>query len=168
MRTAIALILVAGAAQSEPAPDIARLSHYMEPVAGCFDAAPDFDAAKACIAVQSGVCMDIEQDGYSTFGMSNCVRAETVAWDELLNVEYAMTRDRARSWDASETQPEYAVRAGALLDAQRVWITFRDAECALAYTEFGAGSMRTLSYTGCALDMTAERAIALRFMFQEM
>jgi uncharacterized protein YecT (DUF1311 family) len=112
--------------------------------------------------------MEQETDGYTTVGMMICAMVETAAWDDLLNAEYQKTRARAAAMDGFESQPEYAVRADRLLDAQRAWITFRDAECALAYSEFGAGTMRVLASSGCRLEMTADRTIQLKFMFGEM
>ena len=70
--------------------------------------------------------------------------------------------------DADEEEaayfPEFAVRAEKLLEAQRAWIVYRDAECALDYAEWGAGSMRNIAHADCRLQMTAERTIELRRM----
>ena len=92
--------------------------------------------------------------------------------------QMAMNADAARKAQAADralNQAYTAVMSKAspatrqlLRTSQRHWIAFRDAECALAYAEFGAGSMRVLSSAGCQLQMTAERAIALKFMFAEM
>lgn len=144
--------------------DFAMLYASVDP-AECLNSADAPDAAQACIGTVSGMCMEQEQDGYSTFGMMTCMMAETQAWDDLLNAEYALLRARAQAMDANESQPDYAVRADLLLDAQRAWITFRDAECALSYSEFGGGSMRVLNGSGCMMQMTAERTIELKFMF---
>jgi uncharacterized protein YecT (DUF1311 family) len=152
--------------QAELQPHVAERMHYMVDVAPCLAAADTPDDAQACIGSGSATCMETEADGYTTFGMAACTQAETQAWDDLLNSEYVALRDRARAMDAGETNPDYAVRADALLTAQRAWIAFRDAECALAYSEFGGGSMRRLSASGCHLQMTAERTIDLHFMFE--
>lgn len=152
--------------QAELQHHIAERIHYMADVAPCLLRAERPAGAQACIGEGAATCMDSEADGYTTFGMAACTQAETQTWDDLLNSEYAGLRDRARAMDAGETNPDYAVRADALLTAQRAWIAFRDADCALAYTEFGGGSMRRLSASGCHLQMTAERTIDLHFMFE--
>lgn len=162
-----ALLPVATFAQDSP--DVAARMPYMAPVAQCLEAAGDPAAAQACIGRGAATCMDTDPaQNQTTAGMMFCTLAEAQLWDDQLNVEYRKLRDRARRMDAGESQPEYAVRAARLLDAQRAWIAFRDADCALAYAEYGAGSMRVLSSAGCQLQLTAERTIALKFMFQEM
>lgn len=147
--------------------DLAMRYTTSDPVE-CLRRAASPVAAQTCIGVASGTCMEQEADGSTTFGMMACTMAETAAWDALLNAEYQKARARAARMDGFETTAEYAVRAARLLDAQRAWIAFRDAECALAYSEFGAGTMRVLGSAGCHLQMTAERTITLRLMFEEM
>lgn len=164
---AAALLPVATFAQDNP--DVAERMHDIAPVAQCLEAADDPAAARACIGRGAATCMDTDPaQNQTTTGMMFCMMAEAQLWDDQLNAEYGKLRDRARRMDAGESQPEYAVRAARLLDAQRAWITFRDAECALSFAEFGAGSMRVLSSAGCQLQLAAERTIALKFMFQEM
>lgn len=166
---AFALLPFALPAQTmeERVQDLAVLYAATDP-ADCLSRAAGPGAAEGCVGAASDSCMALEADGYTTFGMMTCAMAETAAWDDLLNAEYQKTRARAAAMDGYESQPEYAVRADRLLDAQRAWITFRDAECALAYSEFGAGTMRVLASSGCHLQMTADRTIQLKFMFGEI
>lgn len=133
---------------------------------GCYEAAGDTDAKAACLGGMSSHCMDSQDGGHTTLGMTFCLGAEADVWDGFLNAEYRETRAWAEAADADEAVyfPEYAVRAEKLLDAQRAWIAFRDAECALDYAEWGAGSMRNIAYADCRLKMTAERTIELRRM----
>ena len=107
-----------------------------------------------------------EDGGETTLGMSMCMADEVELWDGILNAEYRETMDFAKAMDAGEVEyfPEYAKRAEALRDAQRAWIAFRDAECALAYAEWGSGSMRHIAGSECVMRMTAERALELRAM----
>lgn len=170
MRLAAVLILLAGVARAEPQPAVAELMHYMAPVTACFDAAEVPEEARACVTAQSSLCMDTEEAGYSTVGMMFCTLAEYEAWDRLLNREYQATMDGLRRMDEEEAEffPEYANRAESLRAAQRAWIPFRDAECALAYAMWGAGSMRQIAGASCLLDMTAERTIEIRFLGEQM
>ncbi len=163
-----ALLALATPAWAEPQPHIAERMHYTTGVASCLSDADTPQEAEQCIGDFAAVCMETEADGYTTFGMMSCTQAETQAWDDMLNREYALLRDRAEAMDDGEFDDAYAVRVERLRDAQRAWISFRDAECALAYSEFGMGTMRQLSGSGCHLHMTAERAIELKFMFGEM
>jgi len=52
-----------------------------------------------------------------------------------------------------------------LLNSQRIWIKFRDADCGIYYSLTG-GTMDILNGSGCELSMTRERAEALEWMSQ--
>ncbi len=135
----------------------------LDELRACYDAAEDFVGKTACIGTMSSKCQETEEGGYTTFGMASCNNDEYQAWDVLLNVEYQATKAAFEAWDTDEAEyfPEYANRVETLRDAQRAWIAFRDAECALEYAIWGSGSMRHIAGTGCLLDETAKRTIAL-------
>lgn len=130
----------------------------------CYEAAVDSEAKAACMGEMATECMDRQDGGHTTLGMTYCLNAEAVVWDGFLNAEYEATRDWAKAADVDEAEffPEFAERADKLLQAQRAWIAFRDAECALDYAEWGSGSMRNIAHADCMLQMTAERTINLR------
>ena len=132
----------------------------------CYADATDTAGREACIGTMASTCMDNQDGGHTTLGMSSCLNGEATVWDGFLNVEYKATREFAKAMDADEAEyfPELARRAETLLVAQRAWLAFRDAECALAYAEWGSGSMRTIAYADCVMRMTAERTIRLRSM----
>ena len=133
---------------------------------GCLDAATDSEGLQTCVGTMATTCMDSQEGGHTTLGMTSCLNAEAKVWDQFLNIEYKATRAHAKAMDADEAEyfPEFARRAEALLAAQRAWIAFRDAECDLAYAEWGSGSMRNIAWADCQMQMTAERAIDLRAM----
>lgn len=131
--------------------------------------APMVDACLAsgdmlCIGDAATMCMADEPDGDTTLGMSGCLAGEAGAWDALLNAEYATARDFARMMDAEDAAlfPEFAVRADQVQAAQRAWIAFRDANCAMQYGVWGAGSMRQIAGADCLLQMTAAQTFVLR------
>lgn len=132
----------------------------------CLANAADGAALRACIGRMSTACMDGQEGGHTTLGMTSCLNAEARVWDGVLNAEYKASRAFAKAMDADEAAyfPEFARRAEALLAAQRAWIAFRDAECDLAHAEWGSGSMRNIAWADCQMQMTAERAIELRDM----
>jgi uncharacterized protein YecT (DUF1311 family) len=51
---------------------------------------------------------------------------------------------------------------GLLVEAQRAWIAFRDADCAQEVAVWGDGSMRTIAGAWCGLERTAQRVFELR------
>ena len=153
MRVALALLLL---------PHVAVAQDdwlYAPMVAACF--ASD---EKDCIGAAAAMCMEDEADGETTFGMMTCLMAENHAWDVMLNVEYAKARDHATALDAADQAdfPEFAIRADQVQNAQRAWIAFRDANCAMAYGLWGAGSLRQIAGADCLLQMTATQTLALR------
>ncbi|MEJ8560995.1 DUF1311 domain-containing protein [Yoonia sp. GPGPB17] len=137
---------------------------YAPMVDACSARADQAGGPQSCIGEAAAACMQGEPDGETTVGMMFCLLDERDAWDAILNDEYQQTRDFARAMDAEDQElfPEYAVRAEQVLEAQRAWITFRDANCTMEYGVWGAGSMRQIAGADCHLQMTADRALALR------
>ena len=81
--------------------------------------------------------------------MVACSQREEAVWDAMLNASYEALRE---AFD--ETQRT------ALLRAQRAWIAYRDANCALWYG-LSDGTIRQNLAAGCLSDMTARRALEL-------
>lgn len=144
--TAIAMILTASAGVAN--------AQQVNPqtVRNCFAAAGPGVTAPSCLGQASNTCQAQGHD--TTIGISACIQAETAVWDTLLNETYKRVRSELRA------------RGGALPDqllaAQRAWITYRDAECALDYARWGDGSIRTIVGANCMMLETAERALELR------
>ena len=137
---------------------------YAPMVAACVERLQADGGPESCIGDAATACMSGEADGETTVGMMFCMLGERDVWDVVLNDEYQLARDFARVSDAEDLTlfPEYAVRADQLLAAQRAWIAFRDANCAMEYGLWGAGSMRQIAGASCHMQMTAERALELR------
>ncbi|HHS83077.1 MAG TPA: DUF1311 domain-containing protein [Devosia sp.] len=106
-------------------------------------------ARSACIGAARNVCIS-EPDGTTTLGTTTCNQREAAWWDKLLNDNYSRLR--------SALSPELF---SALRDAQRAWITYRDAKCAFSYKMFEGGSIRHVLFSDCMMQTTAARAIDL-------
>lgn len=52
--------------------------------------------------------------------------------------------------------------AAALLESQRTWLKFRDAECVIEGGEFAGGSMQTMTITACRTRLTTARTVQLK------
>jgi uncharacterized protein YecT (DUF1311 family) len=89
-------------------------------------------------------CMDVA-DGV-TLNMLNCMGSETAQQDARLNQAY-----KAAMQVLNEAQQSQ------LRDAQRLWIKFREADCALLGGLTG-GSIDRINSASCVLDMTKKRA----------
>jgi len=139
------------------------LARFRAPVDACYNAAQSTDDMAACNGLLSISCMEREEYGQSTHGMASCMRAEMQFWDEWLNHEYRATMAHLREVDAADRamSPETAIRADRLRTAQRAWIAFRDADCAVTYALWGNGSMRLIMGPSCLSERTYERVLDL-------
>lgn len=123
------------------------------------------DEPMVCVGAMVEACVAGRPDGETTAGMVECIGAETAAWDQVLNEEYAATMAEFRALDATgDVVADDVTREGKLREAQRAWIAFRDAECTLQYARWGMGTLRQVVGANCLLEETAERAIELRAM----
>lgn len=111
----------------------------------------------ACLGRTAEACMAREDGGETTLGSVACFSAETEIWDGKLNDEYKATRAFFGAMDDADG----GLRVKALLKAQRAWIAFRDAECAMEYAAWGSGSIRSLAGADCLMSLTAERTVRL-------
>ena len=137
---------------------------YSAHLAQCYAQTDGPAAQTKCIGALSTACIAEEEGGGTTLGISMCNNAEVEYWDILLNEEYRLTMDWAKSFDQEGKAyiPEFTNRAKSLRAAQRAWIIFRDAECELDYAVWGASSMRHIAGTDCIKNLTARRTIELR------
>ena len=85
--------------------------------------------------------------------LNACADQDFRAADARLNDTYrqlvASLRDR----------PDMVVM---LTKAERAWVSFRDAECAFAGSEFEGGTMQPMAISGCLAQVTTEREKMLR------
>lgn len=110
-----------------------------------------------CLGRTAEACMAREDDGETTVGSVKCLSAETEVWDGKLNDEYKKTRAFFATMDDGDS----GQRVDALKKAQRAWIVFRDAECAMEYSAWGSGSIRSIAGADCLMRITAERTVRL-------
>ena len=92
--------------------------------------------------------------------MNWCAARDYAIADTDLNEQWEITSAEMKRRDEAFEKNPYArdTRPGyfeTLLEAQRAWIAFRDAECALDYAEWGSGSMRSLRRRGRKQDWLA-------------
>ena len=83
-----------------------------------------------------------------TLQIVTCVQEFTKAWDDRLNAAYKKLRG---------SFPEE--RKILLRDSQRLWVKYRDANCAYYYSR--EGSLRHIEAAECLRSMTAARALEL-------
>ena len=84
--------------------------------------------------------------------MISCVLAETTRQDAQLNEQYKKLMSKLSD-----------ERSKALIEAQRAWIRFRDANCGF-YNDPQGGSAAQLSSHECFLNVIADRVKELKLL----
>ena len=93
--------------------------------------------------------------------MNFCAEQDWQAADAELNRVYTSVMADMTAMDQA-LPPELQGAAQTLRDAQRAWITFRDANCRLAGYPMRGGSAEPLLVYGCFRQMTLDRSAELR------
>lgn len=93
--------------------------------------------------------------------MNQCAHLDWQAADGDLNAEYKRARATMRRIDGDLPQ-NLAGAEATLRDAQRAWITFRDAACAAEGFLFRGGSMEPFMVSSCLATLTRQRTQALK------
>ncbi|MGO4812015.1 lysozyme inhibitor LprI family protein [Cupriavidus sp. 2MCAB6] len=101
-------------------------------------------ADEKLLSKQYGACM--ERPDVTTAGMHECIAAETARQDKTLNTIYKRLQ-----------QAISPARKPRLLDAQRAWLKFRDANCDFQADPDG-GTLAGVNASACVMQMTADRA----------
>jgi uncharacterized protein YecT (DUF1311 family) len=96
-----------------------------------------------------------------------CAEQDWQAADADLNAAYRAAKAALESWD-TELSPDLQGGAAALLDAQRAWVTFRDAACTAEGFPMRGGSAEPLLVYGCMSRLTAQRATDLWTLAEDL
>jgi uncharacterized protein YecT (DUF1311 family) len=105
--------------------------------------------------------------------MNWCAGQDYAAADAALNAQWRLTREAMKARDAefaaqsggtmSDTRPGWFA---SLLEAQRGWLRYRDAHCALAGYEARGGSLEPLLVLTCKVQATRVRTEELQELAQ--
>ncbi|HZG46756.1 MAG TPA: lysozyme inhibitor LprI family protein [Allosphingosinicella sp.] len=113
--------------------------------------------ASLLLAAQQPNCSDPRTQAE----MNECAAREANAADADLNLIYKAVVTHYEQMDREAETTEGVKRLRA---AQRAWVGFRDAQCAVAGYEALGGSMESLLVSGCVAELTKRRATELRIM----
>ncbi|UXS40098.1 lysozyme inhibitor LprI family protein [Agrobacterium tumefaciens] len=93
--------------------------------------------------------------------MTICAGKDYEKADKQLNAEYQKLRKLLTERDkAADADGKGAT--DALVTAQRAWVAFRDANCALSGFQARGGSMESMLISSCLAEMSGKRAEELR------
>ena len=104
-------------------------------------------AAQTANRTKSAAC-----DGTTQSEMSACAQDALQHADTALNASYRRLTARLSGTPAA---------ARSLVEAQRAWIRFRDAECDFSTVGYEGGSIRPMLTSQCLERMTRQRTAAL-------
>ena len=154
----VALVIAAAASRASaqvspgPAPTASERAFISSCLAKHDDAA---SARKDCVGVDLGACIGLEDapKTIKTNGLGHprdCAAIERQIWDEWLN-----------RWYGQALKKIPAAAVDKLKAAQRAWIAWRDAGCAVA-SDLHAWPLGEDNEQTCLMEETAGRALELR------
>lgn len=99
-------------------------------------------------------------DAQTTADMVTCADRDYKAADKELNEVWRTTLSVVEQ--AQKLEGGTVDLVGKLRDAQRAWIAFRDAECALEAAQVAGGTMEPVVKITCLHDLTTRRTADLK------
>lgn len=94
-----------------------------------------------------------------TMMMNKCAARDYAAADDRLNEVY-------KEFVAKLEQSEVKGVRKKMVEAQRAWIMFRDAECEMRAFSYTGGSAYSLTLSGCMLEETKKRTEVLEYYLE--
>jgi uncharacterized protein YecT (DUF1311 family) len=84
----------------------------------------------------------------NTLEINDCASIEKEKVESQLNATYKSVIQKLEHPEP-EVADDYLATKKALVEAQRAWVKFREADCDATYTWHRGGTIRTLMYIGC-------------------
>ncbi|MEM7700829.1 MAG: lysozyme inhibitor LprI family protein [Pseudomonadota bacterium] len=103
--------------------------------------------------------------------MNICAHRDFLIADATLNAQWKVTRAKMKARDADWDgyKPDYDTRPGwfaTLLEAQRAWLTYRDAQCRVDGYSARGGSLEPLLVSTCKTALTEARTHELKALVE--
>ena len=147
MRFALITFLAAAPATAQ------ELVFSDSPTQSCLQEAVGVAEVHGCVGRSADACMRDTPGGETTVGMAACLDREFTFWDDRLNAVYRDVRAQARQAGGGQAE--------ALLAMQRAWITYRDARCDFARSQWSGGTGAGPASVMCLMHATAEQVFVL-------
>lgn len=109
-------------------------------------------AALICISAQAEDACD---KASTTLEANKCAETEYRKSDKKLNAAYQEALKRMESWIEDPGQKKDTKQG--LVEAQRLWVQFRDKDCGAIYDLWRDGTIRGAMYWGCMTARTDNR-----------
>lgn len=100
--------------------------------------------------------------------MNVCANQDYQTADRALNIVWPKVKDFMQSIADlnKENMPDEPDAGAKLLEAQRAWLTYRDAQCASEAAQFAGGSIQPLIIYSCLASFTRKRTEELVLMME--
>ena len=92
----------------------------------------------------------------NTIEINECGKIELAKKDKELNAAYQALMKRLAPSDKSD-DTKYGDIKKQLVEAQKNWIKYRDADCSAKYTLYEQGSIRGIVHLSCLKEKTEQR-----------
>ncbi len=92
----------------------------------------------------------------NTIEINECAKSELAKKDKALNAAYQMLIKKLAPADKFD-DINYTEVTKQLLEAQKNWIKYRDADCKAKYTLNEQGTMRGIVHLSCLIERTEQR-----------
>jgi len=113
------------------------------------------------IAVAAGAAQPNCKDPQTEIDMNICASRAFKGADVRMTRQYNLIAARMKKMDAGE-----AGYFGALLESQRAWLKYREAQCRFeGYTTHG-GTAESLNVDACRIDLTDKRTKDLKSLLE--
>ena len=99
------------------------------------------------ILSQNALALDCNK-AIATPEINECASIEQVKVEAQLNATYKSVIQKLEHPDP-EFADDYSATKKALIEAQRAWVKFREADCEATYTWHSGGTIRTVMHIGC-------------------
>jgi uncharacterized protein YecT (DUF1311 family) len=119
------------------------------------------------LAISGVVHADDCKDANNTVQMNECMAKQAKAADAKLNDTYRQVLASFKGADDPASQSYPASTRAALIDAQRAWVRYRDADCKAVYNQWKGGTIRDVMQLGCMKDRTERRTNELEGFLQK-
>ena len=117
------------------------------------------------LIASSAQANDLCKEAYTTIEINQCAEAEYEKADKKLNAAYQVALKVSGSIEDKQQRTD--TRQG-LIEAQRLWVKFRDKDCGAVYSLWSDGTIRGAMFWGCMYERTEQRTKELEsFTFEQ-
>lgn len=111
----------------------------------------------ALLAMSGHVLAASCDNANNTVQMNACMADEAKAADFKLNQTYQRVLATLNGADDDQQKSYPASTKSALIEAERAWIKYRDADCRAVYNHWKGGTIRTSMELGCRQERAEQR-----------